>query len=303
MKESHEAQIRDSAAAHQKAIEAMQEEHKAAVAKLEEQAQSEAARHAAELSKSEAALKAETEQHSNEKEQSRQLQGRLLEAQSSIDDLSSKLRSAEKAHEEALQRKDDEFAKEKRNIKEQHKAETERLLEVHLRETAEMKEQFDRARELQDMQIDMLQKRLQELQELYDSRPSRPEDLERIAALEAEVEEQTATVKRLVEEMQFYKLELVNREQNYNKVFGASPTVGVMNPIASKRNSSSGAAPQMRLVQQPGAGMNGMNMGLPPLGAMVSSNNLAGGNCPPTMPRKSIQKRPSSGSLPPRQVH
>lgn len=127
--------------------------------------------------------------------------------------------------------------------------------------------------------------------------------MERITALTIEVQEKDEMVKRLVEEMKFYKLELTNREQNYNKVFGASPTVGVMNPIAAKRNAQSGNAPSMRLVQQPGAGMNGMNMNLPPLGGMVSSNTLAGGNAPPTMPRKkSMEKRPSSGSLPPRHV-
>merc|ERR1719230_1880019 len=117
----------------------------------------------------------------------------------------------------------------------------------------------------------------------------------RIAELEMLLREKEAAINKLVEEMRFYKLELVNREQNYNKVFGASPTVGVMNPIASKRKSESGAPPQMRLVQQPGAGMN---MGLPPLGGMVSSQTLAAGpGPPPTMPRKSMQKRPSSGSI------
>merc|ERR1719247_1327542 len=208
MKDSHEAQMRDTAAAHEKAMETMREQHRTAVEKLEETLKSEAARHAAELSKSEAALKAESELLSKEKEQSHQLQGRLHEAQRSIEELTTKMCKAEKAHEEALQRKDDEFAKEKRNLKEQHKAETEQLLEVHLQETAALKDQFDRARELQEMQIDMLQKRLQELQELYDTRPSRPEDLERIMALEADVQEKDAMVRRLVEEMQFYKLEL-----------------------------------------------------------------------------------------------
>jgi len=114
--------------------------------------------------------------------------------------------------------------------------------------------------------------------------------------------------------MQFYKLELVNREQNYNKVFGAAPNVGKMDPMAAKKNAMNGAEPKMRLLA-PGGGMNGMdgmgglggiggmNMNLPPLGGMMSSNKLAGGNGqPPTMPRKSIQKRPSSSSLGPRQL-
>ncbi len=31
--------------------------------------------------------------------------------------------------------------------------------------------------------------------------------------------------------MKFFKLELINRENNYNKVFNANPNVGVMNPL------------------------------------------------------------------------
>merc|ERR1719329_307979 len=245
LKDGHEAKTKETAAAHEQALETMRGQHKATVDGLHEAAKVEAVQHAAALSKSEAALKGESEQLAKEKESSRSLQGRLTEATSCVDQLTAKLSSQEKAHEEALQRKDEDFVKEKRNLKEQHKADTEQLLEVHLRETAELKEQFDRARELQDMQIAMLQQRLEELQELYDNRPSRPEDLERIQALQVDVEEKEAMVRKLVEEMQFYKLELVNREQNYNKVFGASPTVGVMNPIAdklaAKRNSANGA--------------------------------------------------------------
>ena len=34
--------------------------------------------------------------------------------------------------------------------------------------------------------------------------------------------------------MKFYKLELINREESYNKMFGANPNVGVLNPLAAK---------------------------------------------------------------------
>jgi hypothetical protein len=39
-------------------------------------------------------------------------------------------------------------------------------------------------------------------------------------------------LKKAAEDMKFYKLELVNREDNYNKMFGSTPMVGVMNPGA-----------------------------------------------------------------------
>lgn len=38
--------------------------------------------------------------------------------------------------------------------------------------------------------------------------------------------------------MKFYKLELINREENYNKVFGNFPNVGVMNPLAKRKTES-----------------------------------------------------------------
>mmetsp|Transcript_128427 Transcript_128427/g.363449 ORF Transcript_128427/g.363449 Transcript_128427/m.363449 type:complete len:136 (+) Transcript_128427:3-410(+) len=134
----------------------------------------------------------------------------------------------------------------------------------------------------------MFQRRLGELQELYDQRPSREEDLERISALETDVHDKDAVIKKLVDEMQFYKLELVNREQNYNKVFGATPTVGIMNPVATKKNSTTSVAPQMRVVQQPGAQMQ---MGLPPLGGM-GAPVAASANA-----TKRLSKRPSSGQI------
>lgn len=31
--------------------------------------------------------------------------------------------------------------------------------------------------------------------------------------------------------MKFFKLELINRETNFNKVFNANPNIGVLNPF------------------------------------------------------------------------
>ena len=39
-----------------------------------------------------------------------------------------------------------------------------------------------------------------------------------------------AAIKKAAEDMKFYKLELINREQSYNAMFGANPSVGLMNP-------------------------------------------------------------------------
>lgn len=34
--------------------------------------------------------------------------------------------------------------------------------------------------------------------------------------------------------MKFFKLELINRENNYDKIFNANPNVGIMNPLEQK---------------------------------------------------------------------
>ena len=41
-------------------------------------------------------------------------------------------------------------------------------------------------------------------------------------------------LKKAAEDMKFYKLELINREDNFNKMFGTNPMVGVMDPLANK---------------------------------------------------------------------
>jgi hypothetical protein len=41
-----------------------------------------------------------------------------------------------------------------------------------------------------------------------------------------------AAIKKAAEDMRFYKLELINREQSYNAMFGANPQVGLIMPTA-----------------------------------------------------------------------
>eukprot|EP00391_Amoebophrya_sp_Ameob2_P007458 CAMPEP_0178988350 /NCGR_PEP_ID=MMETSP0795-20121207/3764_1 /TAXON_ID=88552 /ORGANISM="Amoebophrya sp., Strain Ameob2" /LENGTH=981 /DNA_ID=CAMNT_0020679619 /DNA_START=662 /DNA_END=3604 /DNA_ORIENTATION=- len=83
-----------------------------------------------------------------------------------------------------------------------------------------------------EAECEHLRQQIGELQRMYDERPPRPEDVEQIRLLERECRDRETAFNQLRDEMQFYKLELVNREQNYNKVFGVSgPNVGVLNPV------------------------------------------------------------------------
>lgn len=52
--------------------------------------------------------------------------------------------------------------------------------------------------------------------------------MERIHRLEADAIDRENMVARAKEEMAFFKRELLNREENYNKKFNANPVVGVM---------------------------------------------------------------------------
>ena len=82
-----------------------------------------------------------------------------------------------------------------------------------------------------DQKYRQLNDRFVELQELYEGRPSRPEDLDLIRQLQADIEAKDAAIKKAAEDMKFYKLELINREQSYNQMFGSTPNVGLMNPM------------------------------------------------------------------------
>ena len=52
--------------------------------------------------------------------------------------------------------------------------------------------------------------------------------------LQEELGKKDDEINNLHEQMKFFKLELINRENNFNKVFNANPNVGVMNPFDQK---------------------------------------------------------------------
>ena len=80
-------------------------------------------------------------------------------------------------------------------------------------------------------------KRLKEAEENFRKRPSRDEDVEFIRKLEEKLFEQELVCQKLTDEKKLYKLELVNREENFNKIFNNNPNVGFMNPIETNRVS------------------------------------------------------------------
>ncbi|XP_077949144.1 protein FAM184A isoform X3 [Gasterosteus aculeatus] len=112
-----------------------------------------------------------------------------------------------------------------------HERELTEMSVVHSRETQNMLSDFNKAQEVLKDKISALQILLEGTEDKFRNRESRQEDLQVIAELKDMVSERESLVKKLVDDKKFYQLELVNRETNFNKVFNASPNVGVINPL------------------------------------------------------------------------
>jgi hypothetical protein len=127
-----------------------------------------------------------------------------------------------------LKKREDELVNE-------HKQELLHAVHGHAKEIREVKKQFEEERlELED-RITELQLKLADVQELYEKRESRPEDLEIIEELKWAVLDKEESLQRLEEENRYFQLELINREENFNRIFKASPRVGIMDPLQGKK--------------------------------------------------------------------
>ncbi|GAA6214963.1 protein FAM184A isoform X2 [Lates japonicus] len=154
-----------------------------------------------------------------------------------------------------------------------HERELAELSTAHSRETQNMLSDFNKAQEVLKDKISALQILLEGTEEKFRNRESRPEDLQIIAELKDMVSERESLVKKLVDDKKFYQLELVNRETNFNKVFNASPNVGVINPLIKqkKKNEKTAASrfsssPNLRALEAAGMGVGvvGTGSGQPP---------------------------------------
>ena len=107
-----------------------------------------------------------------------------------------------------------------------------RMIVEQSKELEEVKDEFGNASNLMQEKYMRLNESFSELQELYEGRPSRPEDLDMIRDQNEQIEQKDLFIKKQEDDMKFYKLELINREQSYNQMFGTNPTVGgAFNPV------------------------------------------------------------------------
>lgn len=129
---------------------------------------------------------------------------------------------------------------------EAHREELERLkseLEQALHESEQRCRDIEEDAEEKLTELEM---RHAQLESKYNRRESRPEDVDKIKRLTEAVAEMQSEVDQTKEEMKYFKLELMNREENFNKNFGGGPNVGVMNPMSGIKTKAQSAGDSKR---------------------------------------------------------
>jgi len=120
------------------------------------------------------------------------------------------------------------------------------MIDEQSREIEEMNGEFQQATQMLNEKYNGLNEKFIELQDLYEGRPSRPEDLEMLRDLNEQIVRKDEFIKKQEDDMKFYKLELINREQSYNQMFGTTPMLGGVTanvqgmgkpPILAKQNT------------------------------------------------------------------
>merc|ERR1719431_818377 len=118
-----------------------------------------------------------------------------------------------------------EKREEMRTLAEKYEIEKESALNAaevdHVQKVQNMVIEFNHAQELLKGKINDVTSERDELEKRYVERGSRPEDLDKIANLKNAVKEREVQLAKMEEEMKYFQLELVNREQNYNALFSS----------------------------------------------------------------------------------
>lgn len=161
------------------------------------------------------------------------IEARLLEVEET-------LRRAKASFEADLDKQLKELQDKEAKLRADFKAQRDDIIRENLEAMAQLQRDLKSTTQMMEERYNDLNQRYLELQDQYDTRPSRDEDLMLIKHLQEEVDAKDEALKKAYDDMKFYKLELINREENYNKVFGATPNVGVMNPLSKKKGDSRG---------------------------------------------------------------
>ena len=151
----------------------------------------------------------------------------------------------------SLEQKESELLSARRNSCQQLKQRDLEIRTVHQKDVKILEEKYQiRAKQLAadftllrrglEGKIDELNEELEKADKRYYSREPRSEDLILISELQRSVTQREMELEKMKEESKFYKLELINREQSYNKMFGTKPKIGSVTPIQTKTKQAEG---------------------------------------------------------------
>jgi uncharacterized phage infection (PIP) family protein YhgE len=178
--------------------------------------------------------------------------------------------------EEDRQRSEEQLASLRKTYEEEAKAASNQFAD----EMEDLRERHEhQCQELRNA-ISELEGSVLQWKEKFHMRPSREEDVELILSLQNDNAEKEALVKKTLEEMAYFKRELLNREELYNKKFNVSPVVGVMQVVkapdrAGKTTGSGKGGRPPRAKHTRSMSLQGTSSGVSvgPLGSARSSNN------------------------------
>ncbi|RDD41945.1 Protein FAM184A [Trichoplax sp. H2] len=167
------------------------------------------------------------------------LQKQIAEINRKVDSLDSQSKAKDTEMEEIKKDASFQLRRQEEQLGVAHQAEMDSLAAEHMRDKQKMLGEFSQTKEFLHQKIAGLYEMLQESERRYANREPREEDVKQIAELKEILGLKDSEIKKLVDEKRFYQLELINREENYNKMFSRSPNVGVINPLVSTKKKQS----------------------------------------------------------------
>jgi chromosome segregation ATPase len=262
LNEAHEQKLQKISRGFDELIAKKQAEFDAATASLKEQFSQELQRMKAAMEKLEHSLalsEADARRLDSELKQTKaDLQNqetvrRAIEVR--LGEVEETLRKAKAAFESDFAKQLKEFQDKEVKLRQEFKVQRDEIIKENLEAMTQLQRDLKATTQMMEERYNELNRRFLEMQDMFDNRPSRDEDLMLIKHLQEEVNAKDDALRKAYDDMKFYKLELINREENYNKVFGATPNVGLINPLGKKKSDSRGNPLPSTGTSQRGLGM------------------------------------------------
>ncbi|PFH34500.1 hypothetical protein BESB_065320 [Besnoitia besnoiti] len=166
------------------------------------------------------------------------LRGEVTALNGRLEDLSAAMQSSEARHVEEVQRLCEENAE---KLEEMERSHTQKCADTEARYEQALEAKKYEVEFLQREHAQRLEKARKEVNDLHAKLQGplpREEDLHLIALLNDRLLYCEGQMDYLQEKVRTYKLELLNRETNYNKLFNANPVTGVVGPLVPQSSTS-----------------------------------------------------------------